>query len=103
MSTFEELESLIADWGKSRGLIPGDSRAQLLKTVEEVGEVASALAKGRREELIDGVGDVIVTLILLARIEGFSVTQALEQAYAEIRDRKGRLVDGIFIKDEVAQ
>lgn len=102
MRNFEELELLIAGWGIERNLIPGDSRAQLLKTVEEVGEVASALAKGRREELIDGVGDVVVTLILLANIEGFSVTQALEQAYNEIKDRKGKLVDGIFIKEEGA-
>jgi NTP pyrophosphatase (non-canonical NTP hydrolase) len=102
MRNFEELELLIAGWAAERGLLPGDPRAQLLKTVEELGEVASALAKGRREELIDGIGDVVVTLILLSNIEGFSVTRALNQAYEEIKDRKGKLVDGIFIKDEAS-
>ena len=57
----------IEKWSEEKGLNEADPRAQFLKVVEEVGEVAAAMARNNRPELIDGIGDVVVTLIILAQ------------------------------------
>lgn len=100
---FENISSLeqkIVNWAEDRGLISEEnSKNQFLKTIEEVGELASALAKNDKEALIDAVGDVIVTLVILAKCENLSATDCLASAYKEIKDRKGKTKGGVFIKD----
>lgn len=91
----------IIDWAEKRGLIDiGNERNQLIKTYEELGEVSRALLKNDREALIDGLGDVMVTLIIFARIKGLTLEHCLEQAYNVIKDRTGKTVNGVFIKDQ---
>lgn len=66
----EELQKLVIEWAEERGLLtdvtPERTEKQTLKVLEEIGETAGAYLKGNREELIDGIGDVAVTLIILA-------------------------------------
>jgi len=88
----------IETWSISRGLHKSDSSKQYLKVAEEVGEVASALARGQVEELKDGIGDVIVTLIILAQQHELTLEECLDHAYNEIKDREGKMVNGVFIK-----
>lgn len=91
----------VIDWAEKRGLIDiGNERNQLIKTYEELGEVSRALLKNDRAALIDGLGDVMVTLIIFARIKGLTLEHCLEQAYEVIKDRTGKTVNGIFIKNE---
>lgn len=94
-----ELVKQVEQWSKNRGLDQADSSKQMLKVVEETGEVAAALARGKRDDLRDGIGDVIVTLIILAEQNDMTIHECLEQAYNEIADRKGKMVDGVFVKD----
>ena len=61
-----ELVELVEQWSKEKGLDEADSSKQMLKVVEETGEVAAALARNDRDALRDGIGDVVVTLIILA-------------------------------------
>jgi NTP pyrophosphatase (non-canonical NTP hydrolase) len=96
----DRLVKLVEEWSKDRGLHEAESSKQMLKTLEELGEVASALARGQAEELKDGIGDVIVTLIILAQQQGLSVEECLEYAYNEIKNRKGKMVNGVFVKEE---
>ena len=96
----DRLVKLVEKWSKDRDLHKAESSKQFLKVSEEVGEVASALARGQVEELKDGIGDVIVTLIILAQQQGLSVEECLETAYNEIADRKGKTVNGVFVKEE---
>jgi NTP pyrophosphatase (non-canonical NTP hydrolase) len=94
-----ELE--VIEWAEQRGLIDaGNERNQLIKTYEELGEVSRALLKNDREALIDGLGDVMVTLIIFARIKGLILEDCLEEAYNVIKNRTGKTVNGIFIKNE---
>jgi len=97
-----ELESKVREWAKDRGIYDHSTpKAQLLKAVSEIGELADADIK--RDELgqIDAVGDVIVCLINYAAMRGFTVEHALESAWVEIKDRKGRMVPGgAFVKDD---
>lgn len=96
----DDYETLIIEWAHERGIIAAaDPRAQLLKTLEELGETAGALAKGQHDQLLDGIGDVLVTLAIFANLSGFTLVQAVEAAWHEIAERKGRTVDGVFVKD----
>ena len=96
--SLDELILKVEEWAVKRGLEKADSSKQMLKVVEEVGEVASALARNKVDDLRDGIGDVIVTLIILAQQQGLTVEECLETAYDEIADRKGKMVNGVFVK-----
>ena len=91
---------LIEQWAIDKGLNTADPAKQMLKVVEEVGEVAKALAKGKYDELIDGIGDVYVTLVILAQQNGLSIEECIQCAYDEIKGRTGKMVDGVFVKSE---
>lgn len=96
----DRLVALTLGWARDRNLIDGsDSKSQLLKTMSELGELADAINKRRPTEIKDGIGDVLVTLIIVAAQEGLTLGECLEAAYAEIKDRKGRMVNGVFIKE----
>jgi NTP pyrophosphatase (non-canonical NTP hydrolase) len=97
---YEKLISDVVDWADDKGLVKEEnSDKQLIKIIEEVGELASAILKKKRKEEIDAVGDIMVTLIIFAEIRGYDVMSALGYAYQEIKDRTGKMVDGSFIKD----
>lgn len=101
MSTYQQLEIDIIRWAEARKIIPNSSiNTQLLKTVEELGETIGAVLKGNREAAIDGFGDVLVTLIIAAALMDLNLTDCLEAAYNEIKDRKGTLMpNGAFVKE----
>jgi len=98
---FEELDMNVILWAKARKIIPNStSQTQLLKTMSELGELADALIKGDRNGIIDGLGDVLVTLVLVAELEGLDLTSCLESAYGEIKHRTGTMMpNGVFVKD----
>lgn len=101
MSVFEQLNYKVLDWAEDRNLIKGsDPKTQLLKTVSELGELADAILKDDKEGQIDGIGDVLVTLIIVAEQLGLTINECLAVAYLEIKDRKGRMVNGAFVKSD---
>jgi NTP pyrophosphatase (non-canonical NTP hydrolase) len=101
--TFEELQEKVVQWAKDRQIIPNSNpTAQLMKTMSELGELADATLKSDREGIIDGIGDVLVTLILHAKLHNaqLDLTYCLEAAYNTIKDRKGTLTpEGVFVKE----
>ena len=99
MKTFEELQEAVLDWADERDLLEANPNRQFLKVVEELGELASAMAKNERENEIDAMGDLFVTLIILSRQINLNPVKCLEVAYNMIADRKGKTVDGVFIKE----
>ena len=98
--SMEFLVGQVEQWSFDKGLDKADPSKQMLKVVEELGEVAGAMARGKRDELIDGIGDVIVTVIILAQQHGLRIDDCLQVAYDEIKGRTGKMVDGVFIKSE---
>lgn len=96
--TFEQLTLRLNEWRKQRNL--ADPKAQTMKVMEEVGELSAAINKQNREKLIDSLGDTLVTVILLAQMEGLDPTKCLESAWQVIADRKGKTVNGSFVKSE---
>lgn len=95
-----KLVKLVEKWSKDKDLDKADSGKQFLKVIEEIGEVADALVKNKPDELKDGIGDTVVTLIILAQQNGLTLEECLETAYNEIADRKGKTVNGVFVKEE---
>ncbi len=92
----------IIRWAEARKIIPNStSHAQFLKLTEELGESISALVKGNRAELQDGIGDMMVVMIIICALEDIDLTACVELAYDEIKNRKGTMSkDGIFVKEE---
>ncbi|MGW9816664.1 MazG-like family protein [Staphylococcus cohnii] len=99
-NTLEQLVKQVEQWSIDKDLDKGNSFTQYAKSSEEMGEVAAALCRNDIDELRDGIGDVIVTLVILAQQNGMTLYECLEQAYEEIKDRKGVMSkDGSFIKE----
>ena len=96
-----ELVALIQNWAWDRNLIDDSTTdAQMLKLMEEVGELAGGVCKYKADVIKDSIGDVFVVLTIIAAQMGWSIEECVQAAYAEIKDRKGKMVDGIFVKDE---
>jgi len=88
----------IVQWHHDRNLIEGSTdKDQILKLVQEVGELSDTVCQGG--DPIDDIGDILVILINIAERNKLSLMQCVEFAYAEIKDRKGVMKDGIFIKE----
>ena len=99
--TFDELSDNVLVWAQEKGILVKDNAPkQMLKVLEEVGETAGALLKSNEEEIKDGIGDSFVTLIILSKQLGLTPTECLEAAWNEIKDRTGKTVDGVFVKNE---
>lgn len=93
--------SRIRQWAEDRNLIKGSTSAnQMLKLVEELGELAGSINKNRREDIADGIGDAVVVLTIIAAMHGLEIERCIDGAYQEIKDRKGKMIDGIFVKEE---
>jgi NTP pyrophosphatase (non-canonical NTP hydrolase) len=101
-SAYEDLEHLVLCWSRDRGIIPNATPvAQLLKAVSEMGELADAVNKNHFHDMVDAVGDVVVCLINLCELKDVSLTFCLQEAYDQIKDRKGYLnPNGVFVKEE---
>lgn len=99
-NTINQLVKQVEQWNINKNLHNGNSDRQALKFYEEAGEVAAALSRNDKEALKDGIGDTIVTLIILAQQQGWSLEECLQYAYDEIKNRKGKMINGTFVKDE---
>ena len=92
----------IREWGRERGLIDNSTpQAQMMKMVEELGELSVTIQKGDLEGQIDSIGDCFVVLTILSAQLGFPIEECISSAWNEIKDRKGYLnEEGIFVKEE---
>jgi NTP pyrophosphatase (non-canonical NTP hydrolase) len=101
MENYRLVELEVLRWAEARRIIPNSTpMAQAIKTHEELGELLSALHRGDKAEIVDAYGDILVTLIIGADLAGVDLVDALNHAYAQIKDRRGTLrEDGVFVKE----
>jgi len=100
MNLTNEFQS-IRDWAEERGLIQkGDAKTQYIKLQEEAGELAKSILKANEAEFIDAIGDCVVVLTNLAAIKGLKIEDCINSAYEEIKNRKGTMVAGTFVKEK---
>lgn len=90
----------VKGWATDRNLHTGDPNKQMLKLFEELGELAGAMARNKVDVIKDSVGDIDVVLEILCMQLGINRGDCQELAYNEIKDRKGKLINGVFIKEE---
>lgn len=94
-----EKRKKVINWANERNLIHEENaKTQFIKLVEEVGEMGKSLLKNNKEQLKDDFGDVQIVLIILAEQLGIDLDECLELAYNEIKDRKGKMIGGSFVK-----
>ena len=90
---------LIRMWAKDRGLYDkGNSHTQYVKLIEEAGELAQSILKQDKPEIQDAIGDMVVVLTNLAELEGFTIEDCIDSAYTEISTRRGKMLNGTFVK-----
>ena len=94
----EKLVRKVAQWHHDRNLIEGATdKDQFCKLIQEAGELSDNICKGK--DMSDDIGDMIVVLINIAERNNLTLKECLEKAWDDIKDRKGKMVDGIFIKE----
>lgn len=104
-NTFSDLIDKVNDWADKRNLRQADPNIQWMRITEEVGEIRDVLLKPTKftepqAALKDAIGDTLVTIIVLAHQLDLDVTECLSIAYEEIKNRKGKMVNGTFVKEE---
>lgn len=101
MSSYAEVEMKVIHWSEQRRIIPNSTPfAQSIKAVEEINELVDALRDDNKIEAIDAIGDTVVCLINVCALLDVNLTDCLEAAYLQIKDRRGYMNDeGIFVKE----
>lgn len=115
-----ELIEKTRQWFHDKGIIANSTPLkQLNKSQEELTETRDAVVKlehfnsefyeslgkignmryNLHEEIKDGIGDTVVTLIGVCEMYGFSLEECLQMAYDTISKRNGTMIDGVFVKD----
>ena len=97
-----ELECAVEQWAKEKGILNNATTIkQAMKTQEELTELMNAILNEGDAEIVDAIGDIMVTLIIQAKMQGVTIEECLESAYNVISKRTGKMVNGLFVKDEV--
>lgn len=97
---FRELEREVIKWGRKVGLYDKPSvPAQLKKLDEEYAELVASWVVSNQLEMFDAIGDMLVVLTHIANYLGTDLTTCYQGAYNEIKDRKGKMINGIFVKE----
>ena len=116
---FEELKTNVEEWAEDKDLLHEENAdKQFMKFIEEVFEFKTEMDYlcriGQSSEEVYSdyeqietqenmkleMGDIFVTLIILCNQLGIDCVECLQLAYEKISKRKGKTIDGIFVKEE---
>ncbi|HFK2719158.1 TPA: MazG-like family protein [Escherichia coli] len=95
-----DLTNKIRKWAIDRKLDGADPNKQMLKLGEEFGELCQGMAKNKPEQVIDSIGDMYVVLTILSMQLNVDIQYCVQIAYNEIADRKGKMINGVFVKED---
>lgn len=89
----------IIDWHYDRNLIDGSTdKDQTLKLLQELGELSDSVCKGK--DVVDDLGDMMVVMLNIMERNKLSLEDCLQKAYNDIKDRKGKMINGVFVKEQ---
>tara|TARA_B110000211_G_scaffold102111_1_gene118828 strand:+ start:711 stop:1106 length:396 start_codon:yes stop_codon:yes gene_type:complete len=98
MTLMENLIDKIIKWHKDRNLIEGSTdKDQVLKLQQELGELSDSVCK--KKDMKDDLGDMMVIMLNIMKRNNITMEDCLSVAYSDIKDRKGKMIDGIFVKE----
>ena len=99
VSTLSYFIDNVVRWHHDRNLIDGSTdKDQTLKLLQELGELSDSVCKGK--DIKDDIGDMLVVMLNITTRNGVTLSECLARAWDDIKDRKGKMVDGIFVKEE---
>jgi NTP pyrophosphatase (non-canonical NTP hydrolase) len=99
MNNFNYFDEILK-WAEDRNLVHGSNmQAQTVKLLEECGELAAGVARKDIDKIVDSIGDAVVVLTILAAQVKVPIEECIDLVWQEIRYRKGKMVDGVFIKE----
>ena len=99
-SKIYDITEFIKKWAADRNLNLADPKSQMVKLLEEAGELATGVNKNKQDLIVDSIGDVYVVLVIFCMQLGLDINDCIKVAYNEIKDRKGKVVNGTFVKEE---
>ena len=100
MLSFFEVVKNIEKWASDRNLIDGSTpAAQFEKLSEEFGELGRGLIENEVGDISDAIGDMFVVLTIIAKQHSMDIEQCIAYAYDDIKDRKGKMINGVFVKE----
>lgn len=114
---FKQLNERVIKWANNKGILEkATPLTQLEKTKEEINELNEALiaqnnnleyyinSKGEKvntqEQIIDGIGDTLVTILIQAKKQNLNPLECLDLVLDIIEKRTGKMINGKFVKDE---
>lgn len=97
-SSLDILIKNVQGWSVDRKLDKANPDKQIIKLLEEFGELARGVLKDDKELVVDSLGDMLVVLIILHQQLGLTLEKTLQVAWEEIKNRKGETKNGVFIK-----
>lgn len=97
--SFEEIANGLAKWAKERDLLGKYPHIQFSKIVEELGETSAAYNKQKHDDLVDSIGDLLVTIIIFSKQVEVDPVACLNEAWRTIKHRQGKTINGVFVKD----
>src|SRR5690625_4938935 len=95
-----ELTIKIRNWANERDLHRADPDKQILKLGEEFGELCQGKVKNKYGQVVDSIGDMYVVLTILSMQIGTSLEDCVSIAYNEIKERKGKMINGVYVKED---
>ena len=103
----QELIGKVEQWAIDKGIDQAENwKPQFKKIVEEVAEYKEELKLSEHDtaaNLMDEMtemGDISVTLAIMAQQRGYRLSTCLQFAYDKIKVRQGEVIDGSFVKSE---
>jgi len=96
-----EIFNKIREWAEDKEILAkGNIKTQYIKLQEECGELAEAILKEDQVEIRDAVGDIVIVLTSLSEMAGFNIEAGIMEAYFEIQNRKGKIINNNFVKKQ---
>jgi NTP pyrophosphatase (non-canonical NTP hydrolase) len=96
----KKLIKQVEEWAEAKGILAhATTLRQAEKTLEETNELICAILNEDKAEIKDAIGDIIVTIIIQAKMQGLTIEECLQSAYDVISKRTGKMMNGQFIKD----
>ena len=100
MKDYFELECAIESWAEEKGIFEkGTPMSQALKIQEELTELLVAINNNDKDAIADALGDIMVTLLIQAKMQNMELEACTNLAYDIISKRTGKMVDGQFVKN----
>ena len=97
---YYELESAVEKWAEDKNILNKSIPIkQAMNTQEELTELCNAILDNNSDEIKDAIGDIMVTLIIQAKMQNFKIEECLESAYNVIKNRTGKMINGQFVKN----